>query len=505
LRKLLLAIGAVLLLFLVLIPLSLWLFVDPDDLRARASAYVKEYTGYDLTIGGPVNLSFVPWLGAEMQQVAIRPPGQAGGDPFAAFDQVGLKVRLLPLLRRHVEVGGVTASGGRILLAPAAGGTPARELQNFRLTSSGFGTAAANDLSIGFDVTGAGPTVPVSLTSRLVLDLERDLLELTDLTLDAADTRMTGRVQGKDLQKAQVWDAALKSDHVDLERLAPLFAALSSAPAGEPGRTEATAAPMTATIALEVGHLVAYGLQVSNVAIQAESRDGVLTAKPVRGVLYGGQGEFSLVRDDRQAEPLTRLAGTMTDVNLAPLLADLQQLQAFSGQGTVSFNVTARGDETARMQRTLAGDVTASARDGRIEGADFVKMVVQTHAMAAQLRGRPAMASVEPGEATSFSKLAGRTTLRGGVATIQELAIESPLFRATGDGTADLAAETLDITLRATTPETGDRVIPIAISGSFSDPQYSLQVGQILKDAAKEEVERQLQRGLQRLFRKPPG
>jgi uncharacterized protein involved in outer membrane biogenesis len=498
LRRLLATIGLILLVILVAIPLLLWLFVDPDDLRARAAAYVKEHTGRELTIGGPVRLSFFPWLGAEMREVALGHPGQTRGEPFATFAELGVTVRLVPLLRRTVEVGGVTASGGVVRVSGAQG--TAYELRNVLLKSGAFGAEEPTDLSLSFDVTGAGPTLPVLLRSRMVLDLPRQLLDLTDLTLHAGDTTMTGSVQGRQVVDAPTWDVALKADRLDADRFLPLLAAPAPAAATVDGRA---ARPMTARADLEVGRLRASGLEMADVAVSVVAQDGVVTAKPFRGSMYGGTGDFTMTLDGRRRIPTTRVAGKMLGVDLAPMLRDLQQLQALSGTGEVALDLTVRGTDAAEMRRSMTGEVTANVRDGQIDGADFVKMLVQAHAMAAQLRGRPAMASVEPGDATSFSRLAGRALLRGGVATIQDLVIESPLFRATGDGTADLAGETLDVQLRATSRETADLVVPIAITGPFSAPRYSIQAGEILKEAAKEELERQIKRGLQRLLKKP--
>jgi len=99
--------------------------------------------------------------------------------------------------------------------------------------------------------------------------------------------------------------------------------------------------------------------------------------------------------------------------------------------------------------------------------------------------------------------MTGRAAIRGGVTAIRDVVIESPLLRATGEGTANLNTEVLNLVLRATSPETGDRVVPIAITGTFSEPRYAIQAGEMLKDAAKDELERQIKRGLQRLLKKP--
>lgn len=66
-----LAAVAVVVVFLVAAPVALWVLLGPDDLKARAAGYVKDSTGRDFTISGPVTLSFFPWLGGVVKTASL--------------------------------------------------------------------------------------------------------------------------------------------------------------------------------------------------------------------------------------------------------------------------------------------------------------------------------------------------------------------------------------------------------------------------------------------------
>jgi uncharacterized protein involved in outer membrane biogenesis len=500
-RRVVIALAVVLLLLLAA-PLAGYLLLDAETLKARAAAYVKQQTGWELAMTGPVTLSLFPWLGAEMQDVRLRPP-EGGAEPLARFGELGLKVRLWPLFSRTIQVGGIVVKGGSVRV-PGASGT-AYELRNLALETGAFGASEPTDLSLNFEVAGAGAPLAVDLDSRLVLDLAQDLLELTDLRLTAGESSLAGRVRGTELFGATTWDAALTSDRLDLDRLLPLLGASSSSSAAK-ARQERSSPPPTAHATLQVKELLAYGLRFSNVEATVDSRAGLIVAKPARAGGYGGSADFAVTLDGRRAAavPELRANGRLRSVDLQPLLRDLGQFQQFSGTGDLTLNLAARGTDVEAILRTLDGTAGVSITNGRIEGVDFVKMLQQARDLADTMRGREVEAPAAQEDATTFRRLAATSRLANGIATSEDLVLESPELGLTGRGSVDLPRETLDFTVRATSPQVKNTVVPIRISGPLASPRYRLQAGTLLKEEALEELQRQLKRrGLGGLIRKP--
>ncbi len=87
------------------------LVVDPNDYKAEISSLVKDQTGRDLEIPGQIGLSVFPWLGLELGEVQLSNAPGFDEKPFAQVESMDIRVMLLPLLKKHVEMGTVSLQG----------------------------------------------------------------------------------------------------------------------------------------------------------------------------------------------------------------------------------------------------------------------------------------------------------------------------------------------------------------------------------------------------------
>ena len=78
--------------------------VDPNDYKPQILATAKEKLGRDLAIEKDLKLSVFPWLGIETGGVRVGNAAGFEAASFAEIDQLGVKVKLMPLLSRQVEV-----------------------------------------------------------------------------------------------------------------------------------------------------------------------------------------------------------------------------------------------------------------------------------------------------------------------------------------------------------------------------------------------------------------
>lgn len=107
----------ILVLLLVAAAVALPLLVDPNDFKPRIVSAVKDATGRDLEIPGDIKLSVFPWLGAELGAVRLGNAPGFGNEPFASVEGVEVRVKLLPLLQKQVEIGKVVVEQPVIRLA----------------------------------------------------------------------------------------------------------------------------------------------------------------------------------------------------------------------------------------------------------------------------------------------------------------------------------------------------------------------------------------------------
>lgn len=108
-----LVVGAVLVLSMV---------VDPNDYKSQIVETAKEKLGRDLAIEQDLGLSYFPWLGIETGGVKLGNAEGFSEQPFAEIDQLGLKVKIMPLLSQKVEVDTLVLKGLNLNLEKDASG-----------------------------------------------------------------------------------------------------------------------------------------------------------------------------------------------------------------------------------------------------------------------------------------------------------------------------------------------------------------------------------------------
>ncbi len=90
--------------------------VDPNDYKGEIVTAVKEQTGRDIAIEQKLNLSVFPWLGIETGGVTLSNAQGFTAKSFAEVDDLGIRVKLMPLLSQQVEVDTLVIKGLRLNL-----------------------------------------------------------------------------------------------------------------------------------------------------------------------------------------------------------------------------------------------------------------------------------------------------------------------------------------------------------------------------------------------------
>lgn len=98
------------------------LIFDPNKYKAEIAAAVHKATGRELVIQGDLKLSLFPWLGVETGAMTLNNLPEFGREPFAKIQDAAIKVKLLPLFEKNVEVDAVTLHGLYLNLLRTASG-----------------------------------------------------------------------------------------------------------------------------------------------------------------------------------------------------------------------------------------------------------------------------------------------------------------------------------------------------------------------------------------------
>lgn len=99
----LIVVGGIIVL-IILALLFIPMFVDLQDYKPRVEEMVSEATGRPFSIGGEIDLSLFPWAGFSASDIHMgNPPGFQEKD-FASIKSIEVRVKLLPLISKDIQV-----------------------------------------------------------------------------------------------------------------------------------------------------------------------------------------------------------------------------------------------------------------------------------------------------------------------------------------------------------------------------------------------------------------
>jgi uncharacterized protein involved in outer membrane biogenesis len=104
-------VAAIFLVLLLSAIMTVWLLFDPNDYKDNFSLLVEERTGRSFIIEGDLELTFFPWLGVRTGIIRVGNAENFGEEDFASIATATVRVRLLPLLSKRLEIGTVELDG----------------------------------------------------------------------------------------------------------------------------------------------------------------------------------------------------------------------------------------------------------------------------------------------------------------------------------------------------------------------------------------------------------
>jgi AsmA protein len=92
---------------------------DANNYKPQIIEQVENATGRDFTINGDIVLSIFPWIGLKVDDAALGNEKGFNAEKFAAIKQLDIKVNVLPLLKKEVEINTVRLHGLNVSLEVA--------------------------------------------------------------------------------------------------------------------------------------------------------------------------------------------------------------------------------------------------------------------------------------------------------------------------------------------------------------------------------------------------
>lgn len=467
-------------------------------------------------------------------QAAQNQPGgpqkaaPAGGSQPLQVDIAGLALRDARFTWRDEMAGKTTKlsaldfSTGRVQADGAAGSLTIDQLKLAARGSSGDDRFEANlelpalkfsEQRLATPFSGklalSSPAMPMGsvklpLSGKLALDLGKSTADLTlDTQLDASNIALKLAVERL---SPLFFNFDLNIDQLNVDHyLPPAKPGAAGAEAGASGKAEKPAAKIDLSALealnfrgkLDIGQLQAKGLKLSALTARLAAADGRLDVTSMQAKLYGGSLDGALGVNARGNVFTVRQ--NLSGIDIRPLLADLMQKEPLEGRGTLTFNVNTHGATVDALKRGLAGQASLALKDGAIRGVNLAKQLRDAKAV---LRGGKGAASApDAAEKTDFSELVASFRIANGVAHNDDLAMKSPFLRLAGAGDIDIGNSQIDYLAKVSVVETSKGqegkerdelrgiTVPVRLRGPFDNLSYSLEAGELLKDAAKAKLD----------------
>ncbi|MBU3603568.1 MULTISPECIES: AsmA family protein [unclassified Polynucleobacter] len=167
-------------------------FVNPAQVTKLLSSSVKEATGRELKITGPVSLSLFPSISVKAEQVSLSNASWASIPDMFIFKNIELDIRILPLLKGSVEISRIGIRGLEANLQTNKAGEGNWNLTPPTIVASGLPTQSAT--------SDSSSNALVSIKTLDVVDARINYqdgqkaaspISIPKLSLDASDGKST--------------------------------------------------------------------------------------------------------------------------------------------------------------------------------------------------------------------------------------------------------------------------------------------------------------------------
>lgn len=229
-------------------------------------------------------------------------------------------------------------------------------------------------------------------------------------------------------------------------------------------------------------------LGATDLTTRVEDRRAVTTIN--RLVAYDGSVGGEVVLNGRGGFS-TRMDVAGSALAISRLLSELVGYDRLIAAGDLRLDVLGSGPHMQAVMDSLSGEGAFDIGAGELIGLDIVGMIRNLDT-----------SFVGDTRRTIFDEITVSFRIVDGVVIYDDLAVNAPLFRATGIGEIGLGAQTLDMRL---TPEllggeAGGLAVPVTIRGTWDAPRIGLDLENLVRRGLESEIGEELQReGAERL------
>src|SRR3954468_16099869 len=179
--------------------------------------------------------------------------------------------------------------------------------------------------------------------------------------------------------------------------------------------------------------------KLGRTAFGANLRSGALALSVAEAQMYGGiaKGTFGVARSDAVADVKAQFQ--FADVDLQSLASELFGVTKLSGRGNLNVSLVASGASPFGLASSLDGTATLTGHDGAISGFNVEQLLKRLERRPLSGAGNFRQGS------TPYDNLTVAVKFADGIATAENIRIDSPTARVTLTGTASVPAREYDM------------------------------------------------------------
>lgn len=265
--------------------------------------------------------------------------------------------------------------------------------------------------------------------------------------------------------------------------------------------------------------LIAKNLKLNDLTLLMKASDGVITVTEASGNLYEGNFNVNAKIDASSDTPKWSIKKVVNNIQIMPLLKDLQDLEIISGGVNLNADIKTTGNTVSALRNGAKGNASFNFDKGALHGLNLTKLTCEGVALI----NRDKVTKTDWGNQSEFQSMKGSLSIQGNQFSNNNLTAAMSGLALIGNGVID--AEALEINYTADLKAIGelgdnacrvnekvkDLAIPVICEGSLQDEPAKLckldynRMQDLIAAAGKKELERKADKEVDKLLDKHLG
>ncbi|WP_421081733.1 outer membrane assembly protein AsmA [Serratia fonticola] len=327
-------------------------------------------------------------------------------------------------------------------------------------------------------------------------------IALSQLMLSANDSQLTGSVSAQ-LGPVPAYILDLGATQLNLDTLSgwqtknpdeeKLSQPVTASPvianqADDPQQNLQVLRDFNAQLKLKADQVTYRGMSINQLAVQANTQQGLMTVTTLSGKLAGGDFSLPGSMDVRADKPLINLQPQLRHIELGEVLKAFDMPLALTGTFNMQGDLSGDRLNATAFERRWQGTAELSMQNAQLHGLNIQQLIQQAVARNdSSVRGED-----NNQRYTTVQQMSAKASLSKGQITLSELQAESPVMSLTGSGTVNMPGKQCDLTMNvrvtggwqgnnALIAQLRETPIPLRVYGPWEQLNYQLQVDQLLR------------------------